>query len=574
MHSRNTQNAIYRVLRSAGAPLDESVRQELEPLFGRSFANVRVHRDIEVAISAERLGARAYTVGNHIVFGAGEYDPKSRRGLRLIAHELAHVFQQSGAMLPNVLRIAEAASPFEAEADHVADDVMRGVAAPPIHPGLAVALVQRDGCPGPPEWVRISAAKKLIWEPANAAIEMAYLKAHSSRESAILVGSQYEKGGWRDIKLPKGAPNKAFNDALLAELRGLEKQRQPDVVDFHTRAFYEIKSDEWVAANPGKGEEQLKSLYKTTEAIQAKYGGGLPWKADNVDWRPPVVLPFPGTANMIVCTAATDYDKTMRGLIQYHVRLNVKKKEEEEKRIPKAIKVRSFDQDFVDVVPEQQKVRRKLRNWFDPYFPEFVIIAPYPFHESWKKQVNAERHERQLDVMRVDLPPFLDHRHPIGQFRRLGWTIIGLTALMYAGALFVVIAAETFAAGGVVAAGSAGGGASAGGAEIISLAAYKALHASKAAKTLAAAAGVLLVVGTPGNASAKETAISDVGAVRVVPVEYFKPFFGLQVATTNNDVPVDFMHTPETMAGQFNLGASVLFDWLPHRVIGQFAVEY
>jgi outer membrane protein OmpA-like peptidoglycan-associated protein len=58
------------------------------------FGQVRVHTDARAAESASAVGALAYTVGQDIVFGAGQYQPQSTAGKRLLAHELAHVVQQ------------------------------------------------------------------------------------------------------------------------------------------------------------------------------------------------------------------------------------------------------------------------------------------------------------------------------------------------------------------------------------------------------------------------------------------------------------------------------------------------
>jgi Domain of unknown function (DUF4157) len=54
-----------------------------------------VHTDARAAESAQAIGAAAYTVGNDLVFGAGEFNPRNREGRKLIAHELTHVLQQS-----------------------------------------------------------------------------------------------------------------------------------------------------------------------------------------------------------------------------------------------------------------------------------------------------------------------------------------------------------------------------------------------------------------------------------------------------------------------------------------------
>ena len=63
----------------------------------RDFSNVRVHTDARAAESARAVGALAYTVGNNIVFAAGQYSPNTLSGQRLLGHELSHVIQQGNA---------------------------------------------------------------------------------------------------------------------------------------------------------------------------------------------------------------------------------------------------------------------------------------------------------------------------------------------------------------------------------------------------------------------------------------------------------------------------------------------
>jgi hypothetical protein len=70
----------------------------MEPRFGYDFSRVQVHDDTNVARSAEAIAARAYTFGQHIVFGAARYAPNSSRGRRLLAHELTHVMQQGSTL--------------------------------------------------------------------------------------------------------------------------------------------------------------------------------------------------------------------------------------------------------------------------------------------------------------------------------------------------------------------------------------------------------------------------------------------------------------------------------------------
>lgn len=89
--------SVARTLALPGQPLESGVRRDMEAGFGHDFSRVRVHTDAEAARSAADVDARAYATGDRIVFGAGHYVPGSTAGRHLLAHELAHVVQQSGA---------------------------------------------------------------------------------------------------------------------------------------------------------------------------------------------------------------------------------------------------------------------------------------------------------------------------------------------------------------------------------------------------------------------------------------------------------------------------------------------
>lgn len=98
-----------RYAADGGTPLSPAVRAQFEPRFGHDFSEVRVHADGEAAQAARSVQARAYTVGRHVVFGAGEYAPQRPDGARLLAHELAHVVQQGGGRAPARIQRAVAA---------------------------------------------------------------------------------------------------------------------------------------------------------------------------------------------------------------------------------------------------------------------------------------------------------------------------------------------------------------------------------------------------------------------------------------------------------------------------------
>ncbi|GIV90705.1 MAG: hypothetical protein KatS3mg055_3223 [Chloroflexus sp.] len=110
----------------AAQPLDLATRARFEPRFGYDLSSVRIYCDAVAAIQAAQLGAAAYTVGQHIYFGAGQYAPYTAAGQRLLAHELAHVVQQAEGVQ------GRSAAALEAEAEQRASAAMPS--AQPLRP--------------------------------------------------------------------------------------------------------------------------------------------------------------------------------------------------------------------------------------------------------------------------------------------------------------------------------------------------------------------------------------------------------------------------------------------------------
>jgi len=117
---------VHEVLNSSGQPLDTATRGFFEPRFGHDFSRVRVHTDSQAAESARAVNALAYTVGNEIVFGPGQYAPDSHSGQRLIGHELTHTVQQGNGLRHESSSVSEVTMPVtvaEQEADNAADSI-------------------------------------------------------------------------------------------------------------------------------------------------------------------------------------------------------------------------------------------------------------------------------------------------------------------------------------------------------------------------------------------------------------------------------------------------------------------
>ncbi|HLB71706.1 MAG TPA: DUF4157 domain-containing protein [Candidatus Methanoperedens sp.] len=124
---------VHQVLRSPGQPLDAAASTFMEPRFGHDFNQVRVHTNARATESVQGINALAYTVGNNIVFGRGQYAPGTTTGSRLLAHELTHVVQQEAGGSRSVHAkpaMDQPGSPFEREADFMAYAVKRSSPSP------------------------------------------------------------------------------------------------------------------------------------------------------------------------------------------------------------------------------------------------------------------------------------------------------------------------------------------------------------------------------------------------------------------------------------------------------------
>jgi hypothetical protein len=99
----------------------------MESAFGHDFGRVRIHTDERSGAAARAVHARAYSVGENIVFGQGHYAPRTTGGARLLAHELTHVVQQRrGAAAGQADRDASEDDHAERGARSVADHLITG----------------------------------------------------------------------------------------------------------------------------------------------------------------------------------------------------------------------------------------------------------------------------------------------------------------------------------------------------------------------------------------------------------------------------------------------------------------
>lgn len=94
--STELESSINRA-KGGGQSLDQGLQQSMGNAMGADFSSVKVHTDSTSDQLNRSMQARAFTTGNNVFFKKGEYNPGSKGGQELIAHELTHVVQQGAA---------------------------------------------------------------------------------------------------------------------------------------------------------------------------------------------------------------------------------------------------------------------------------------------------------------------------------------------------------------------------------------------------------------------------------------------------------------------------------------------
>ena len=126
------EDQVARAQASSGRSLPLKLRRRLEMALGADLKDVRVHTGRDSATAATSVGALAFTLGRHIHFAPGQYDPESERGQELIAHEAAHTIQQDGASTSTSgdLTVSDPGDRYELEADRFAERFVRAARQP------------------------------------------------------------------------------------------------------------------------------------------------------------------------------------------------------------------------------------------------------------------------------------------------------------------------------------------------------------------------------------------------------------------------------------------------------------
>jgi Domain of unknown function (DUF4157) len=130
---------------SGGQPLPPHLASDFGGRLGADLGAVRVHTGAESGRLADSLEARAFTAGQDIHFGPGQYDPDSREGQRLLAHEVVHTVQGSAtaASPATKRRTSTPDEPHEIEADAAAAALVEGTGPVHVSRGAAGETIHR-----------------------------------------------------------------------------------------------------------------------------------------------------------------------------------------------------------------------------------------------------------------------------------------------------------------------------------------------------------------------------------------------------------------------------------------------
>ena len=93
--SASNIESTLKSTKGSGTPLPKNSKAKLEKSFGADFGNVRIHNNSTSVQMSRALGAQAFTNGNDIYFNSGKFNPSTKSGKHLLAHELTHVIQQN-----------------------------------------------------------------------------------------------------------------------------------------------------------------------------------------------------------------------------------------------------------------------------------------------------------------------------------------------------------------------------------------------------------------------------------------------------------------------------------------------
>jgi hypothetical protein len=298
MNKPSTAPPVVRdVARSPGLPLDPATRKSMELCFGCDLSQVRVHDDALASKAAQSMNARAFTVGNDVVFGPGEYVTGTAAGQQLLAHELTHVIQQGKAsQVPSSPNgIPGSTRPVFSIADFV-------TRVQPVCTGNEVNLIQRaegdNKVTGKYEWKKTLSQRGRASRYPRVFFELAMFDLDDEQKEIVLkpIVRDHEED---DLVLNGFASEDEMaedNTGLIASrlhevdsaLRDLGRKRNPKTVPKPEESYGQIDYRYWRAVEIEFGTPEPGSENRTEECpvlypdFEARYATTMEQALDTV----------------------------------------------------------------------------------------------------------------------------------------------------------------------------------------------------------------------------------------------------------------------------------------------------
>jgi uncharacterized protein DUF4157 len=220
LRAPGTTTAVESAIATPGRSLDDATRERMEGRLGHDFGRVRVHTGARAEESAAAVGAHAYTVGRHVVFGHSRFAPGSQAGDELLAHELTHSVQQRLADPSGELRLAGPGAGAEAEARANGPGEMTaapvGVARQAAPAGAPVAAPERK----PEQQADAGAAREYAQAVRTFAHEKSEFQVEQAHQRVLVTSRAVAEGATAYSKLAKESDRTAQQD----KVHGLERE--------------------------------------------------------------------------------------------------------------------------------------------------------------------------------------------------------------------------------------------------------------------------------------------------------------------------------------------------------------
>ena len=265
--------SVGAVLGAPGRPLDPATRSFFQSRFGRDLGGVRIHTDAGADAANRSIGARAFTVADHIAFARGEYAPDTHAGRALLAHELTHVVQQGAAERA----VADRAGP---------GPTIRRASAP------VAQRATRKGCVAPSFVVDVATAS-VFGIFAEALINIDYIRAMGGTPFGdVFLDNPLGQVAYVAFL---AAHHPSLNMALLAAQIGLSGGvLVPDILDTRLAAggmpeFYDVKPDSPDGRAAGRGKLAAIDAFMSFNKLPYSRGSSYTPAAS-------IPIPLPGPA--------------------------------------------------------------------------------------------------------------------------------------------------------------------------------------------------------------------------------------------------------------------------------------